>query len=187
MILVILLFSCAVITQSACAADAAGSEVARVPWWEEKDSGPVALIGTLVTLIIGAGTFIWGVVTYRDAKKTEGKQPFNKEQFALCFEASNLASKLATETNPEEWDAARRNFWRLYYGPLCIVEDEDVARAMIAVGKLIPKPDLPRPDTLPIASTEYRQASIDLAHKVRALIQKTWDVELAPLQKGASV
>jgi hypothetical protein len=99
----------------------------------------------------------------------------------LCFEPSNLASKLATENNPEKLDAARRDFWRLYYGPLCIVEDQQVARAMIAVGDLLPKPDSPLPDQLPIATIEYREASIDLADKVRALIQKSWDIDLGPL------
>jgi hypothetical protein len=187
MILTILLFPCAVgLTQPAPAADAADDKMTQTPWWDEKDSGLVALIGTAATLLIAAGTFWWGVITYRETKKTESQQPFNKEQFALCFEASNLASKLATETDAGEWDAARRNFWRLYYGPLCIVEDAEVARAMITVGSLIPKPDLPRPDQLPIATLEYRNASIQLAHKVRTLIQKTWNVDLGPLHQSAS-
>ena len=186
MILGILLCACAAITQPALAADAAGDQIAKAPWWEEKDLGLVALIGTAVSFLIAAGTFWWGVLTYRDTKKTENQQPFNERQFTLCFEASNLASKLATETHPEEWDAARRSFWRLYYGPLCIVEDEDVPKAMVAVGGLIPKPGAPRPEQLPIGTTEYRKASIDLAHKVRALIKKTWKVDLGPLHSSLS-
>jgi hypothetical protein len=183
----IVLFAYLALTPPVVAADSPVDQRTNVPWWQEKDSGAVALIGTSASFLIAAGTFFWGVLTYRDTKKTESQQPFNRERFELCFEASNLASKLATEINPDEWDAARRNFWRLYYGPLCIVEDEDVAKAMMTVGGLIPKPDMRCPDQLPIATNEYRTASIDLAHKVRALIKKTWNLDLAPLQKSGSV
>jgi hypothetical protein len=142
----------------------------------------IAGVGTLIAAFAGIGTLLWGVRTYSDTKTRSGREPFLKEQFSLCFEASNLAARLATENDPDKWDDARRDFWRLFYGPLCIVENREVALAMVAVGNLIPKPDRPRPDQVPIAAETYRDASIQLAHKIRKLIQDAWGVDLGPLR-----
>lgn len=136
----------------------------------------------IATAIGGVVTFGWGVVTYRDTKSRSSREPFLKQQFELCFQASNCAAQLATERDPNKWDAARSEFWRLYYGPLCVVENKPVAKAMIAVGHLLPKPDLPRPDKVPIADEAYRDASIQLAQAVRTLIQNAWGVHLGPLE-----
>jgi hypothetical protein len=53
---------------------------------------------------------------------------------------------LASETNEDEWEKARTTFWRLYWGPLCIVEDKDVERRMVELGELVPQEPL-SPDT----------------------------------------
>jgi hypothetical protein len=111
------------------------------------------------------------------------REPFLKKQFDLCFEASNYAAQLATEGDPDKWDAARREFWRLYYGPLCVVEDKSVAQAMMAVGDLLPEADFPRPDTVPITDEAYRNASIKLARTVRTLIRDAWGVHLGSLEE----
>ena len=61
MILAILLVLCDVITHSVLAADATGDQMTETAWWDEKDSGLVALIGTAASFLIAAGTFWWGV------------------------------------------------------------------------------------------------------------------------------
>ena len=112
-----------------------------------------------VTLVTWAGAivaFLWGVMKYADTKDQANKQAFLLEQLKLCFEASDAAASLVTERNGEKWEIARQTFWRLYHGKLCIVEDSDVAAAMYQLGKVIPLPEAPRPDRLPITDRETR-------------------------------
>ena len=141
----------------------------------------VGAVSNLVTWVGAIYAFCWGVYTYGDKKEQSNKEPFLKEQLRLCFRASELAATLTSETCTKKWEEARQEFWRLYYGPLCIVEDPDVARAMVNLSDKIPRPEHPRPDQLPIADVELRRASINLAHAARRLILAAWDVKLAPL------
>ncbi len=85
-----------------------------------------------------------------------------RKQFELCFEASDTASRLATETDPVEWEKARLTFWRLYWGTLSIVENPDVARAMIEVGRLVPGSPISN-STLPMNSLQNPSYDVALA------------------------
>jgi len=134
----------------------------------------------LSTLIAAAGAivaFLFGVYQYADKKRQSNKETFLKEQLRLCLEASNAVARLTVEEE-EKWDEARRDFWRLYFGILCVVEDRHVAKAMITVGENIPKPGLPRPIKTPISDEAFRKNSIKLAHEVRRLILASWQVKL---------
>ena len=103
----------------------------------------------LVTLTAWIGaivTFGWGIYRYADAREQGNKEPFLKQQLELCFRASASAARLTTESDPTKWNEARLEFWRLYFGPLCVVEDEKVQEAMVALGDLLPKPEDKIPD-----------------------------------------
>jgi hypothetical protein len=119
-----------------------------------------------------------GWTTARTAFLLLFRRPFLERQLVLCFEAIDACSKLATETDMNEWEKARLTFWRLYWGPLCVVEDRAVADAMYDVGKFVPKPGK-KPSSLPM--TEIERPSIALAHVARALVLKSWDVKLQAL------
>ena len=143
-------------------------------------SGEVVNLATLAGWIGSIGAFVWGVYTYGDKRAQDNKSPFLKQQLDLCFRASEVVATLTTEGNPEKWDEARHEFWRLYYGTLCIVENREVADAVIALGKLIPRPEQPRPGQLPITDLEFRSASILLAREARKLILAAWRIKLDP-------
>jgi hypothetical protein len=137
------------------------------------------------TLAVWVGSiiaFAWGIYKYADAREQANKEPFLKEQLSLCFRASDVASRLTTESDPTKWNEARLEFWRLYYGPLCIVEDEAVEEAMVLLGYRIPKPEQPIPDRLPIEDNGFRKASLTLAHAARKLILDAWDIEIGSLK-----
>ncbi|MBL29536.1 MAG: hypothetical protein CMM50_18555 [Rhodospirillaceae bacterium] len=107
------------------------------------------------------------------------KEPFLRKQLELAFEASEVAAQLATTTDPETWEEARQGFWKLYWGPLAIVEDRDVEAAMVRFSKVIP--DEPAAQiTLPV--DKLRVPSLELAHATRDLILESWNVKLAPLE-----
>ena len=142
--------------------------------------GEVVSLATLAGWIGSIGAFVWGVYTYGDKRAQDNKFPFLKQQLDLCFRASEIAATLTTESDPDKWDEARHEFWRLYYGTLCIVENREVADAVIALGKLIPRPEKPRPAQLPITDLEFRSASILLARQARKLILTAWRIKLDP-------
>ena len=68
----------------------------------------------LAALIALAGTFFksWS------EQSQANRKPFLSKQLELCFEASDAAGRLATEPDSVEWEKARREFWRLYWGTL---------------------------------------------------------------------
>jgi hypothetical protein len=125
----------------------------------------LALVGTLVTS--------WG------EQRQKNRQPFLTEQLELCFEASDAAGRLATEPDPAEWEKARREFWRLYWGVLSIVEDPEVEGAMVNLGELVPAQPV---NNVELPMTSLHNRSYDLAHAIRRLLLKSWNIDLPPLQ-----
>jgi hypothetical protein len=127
---------------------------------------------TLVTALIG----IW---QFTVQQSQSNRQQFLQKQLELAFQASESASRLATLTEPAEWEKARQTFWILYWGPLSIVENRAVESAMVEFGKGVP----PEPVSnlkLPMASLQV--PSYELAHALRDLVLDSWNVHLPPLQ-----
>ncbi len=139
-------------------------------------------LSTAVTVIGAIAAFLFGVYQYADKKKQSNKEPFLKEQLRLCFEASNAVARLTIEPDKEKWEEARHDFWRLYYGVLCVVEDPDVEEVMFALGKRIPQPESSPPAVIPISDDAFRNSSIELAHAARRLILKNWGIKLGHLR-----
>jgi hypothetical protein len=124
----------------------------------------LALVGTLLTSWYG--------------QSQKNREPFLTKQLELCFEASDAASRLATEPDPVEWEKARRSFWRLYWGVLSIVEDPEVERAMVKLGDLVP----PKPiSDVQLPAESLQDPSYELAHAIRRLLLKSWNINLPPL------
>jgi hypothetical protein len=98
---------------------------------------------------------------------------------ALCFQATDTAGRLASETDPKEWEKARISFWRLYWGPLSIVKDRGVEAAMVKLGELVPDHAVSLPEQ-PVKSLGV--PSYELAHAVRDLVLTSWKVDLPPLK-----
>jgi hypothetical protein len=132
----------------------------------------ITLIGTLIGLSVG----IW---RFGAQQAQANKGPFLQKQLELCFEATEIVGRLASEIDAEEWEKLRLSFWRLYWGPLSIVEDREVEAAMVKLGRLVPKQPVSQAE-LPMRSLEG--LSYELAHAVRALILDSWNVDLQPLR-----
>jgi hypothetical protein len=133
------------------------------------------IIPWLLTLLTAA----LGIWQFTSQQSQANRQPFLQKQLELSFQATETAARLATETDPAEWEKARITFWRLYWGPLSIVEDREVEEAMVKLGELVPAQPLQAPQ-LPMTSLQVR--SYRLAHAVRNLVLNSWNVSLPPLQ-----
>ena len=110
---------------------------------EEIDA--VAKLVTGLGLVGGAG---WAVISYSHSKKLEFQKYFNERQVEIVLlTAETVGDLLATDPAPPggdllkwekshlEWEKRTARFWELYLGRLVLFEDEDVIKAMIALGE----------------------------------------------------
>src|SRR5882724_457077 len=129
-----------------------------------------------ILTLLTAGLGIW---QFTAQQSQANRQPFLQKQLELTFQATETAARLASETDAIEWEKARVAFWRLYWGPLSIVEDRAVEGAMVEFGRLVPTQPVNAPK-LPMNSLGV--PSYKLAHAVRDLVSASWNVNLLPLQ-----
>jgi hypothetical protein len=111
------------------------------------------------------------------------KRPFLEKQLELCLAASDAAARLATQTELGEWQKARAEFLRLYWGPLAIVEDPKVESAMVEFAEALAP--LNAPGTSP-GGQPLSKLSFNLAHRVRDLILTSWGIKLPNLPSRTS-
>jgi hypothetical protein len=137
-----------------------------------------AIITGAATLTVGILTVAGGMLARWREQQQANKRPFLEKQLELCFAVTDTASRLAIETDPMEWEKARLAFWRLYWGPLSIVENRAVEAAMVELGDSVPKRPVD-PATLPM--TELQVPAYRLAHAARDLVLRSWNVDLPAL------
>jgi type II secretory pathway pseudopilin PulG len=70
----------------------------------------------------------------KENAQREFMKPLLDKQLSLYFEASSTAATIVNTTDEAEKKKAINNFWRLYYGPLVMVESTDVSGAMKLFG-----------------------------------------------------
>lgn len=136
-------------------------------------------LAVIIPWVLAFATILVGVWKFTAEQGQANKRPFLEKQLELGFQATDTAAKLAITTDVEEWKKARHTFWLLYWGSLSIVEDPKVELAMFELGKLVPTTGEPVP-SLPMSSLE--QYSYQLAHAVRGLLLKSWNIELPDLE-----
>jgi hypothetical protein len=146
-----------------------------------------ALFAAATTIaLIGGG--IYSVVQYFNARNKdrltyefqvkvaqfEARKPFYSKLLDFCSEASAAAATIATSKDPRKKRDAVDDFWRLYWGPLGIVEPEGVSKAMVAFGRCLN-------GTCDGNRLEY--LAIDIAHRCRDGISDSWKLDLPPVQQ----
>jgi len=120
-----------------------------------------------------------GIYQYSHNQAQANREPFLRKQLELVFQISETVAELATDVDADRWEQARLRFWRLYWGPLSIVENREVEAEMVALGRIVPKSAVSTPN-LPMES--LRGPSYRLAHAVRKLSMESWDVDLPALE-----
>lgn len=137
-------------------------------------------LGVAIPWILTLLTAVLGIWQFTAQQRQANRQPFLLKQLELCFLAAETTGSLASETDPAQWEKARVEFWRLYWGPLSIVENLEVEEAMVELGRLVPDQAVKAPK-LPMKT--LGEPSYRLAHAVRDLVLKSWNVDLPPLQE----
>src|SRR5262249_12494010 len=81
----------------------------------------------------------------------------------------------------EDWATAKGRFWNLFWGELCIVEDDRVEAAMVKFGEYLDAfekaPDADKPKLREM----LKECSLILAHRCRESLGVTWTADLASL------
>jgi hypothetical protein len=76
---------------------------------------------TLVFVVVGGGI---ALIEYGCNARREFKKPLQQKQLELYQEASSVVAKLATlEPSSDDWKKSKNDFYRLYYGPMAMLED----------------------------------------------------------------
>ena len=85
-------------------------------------------------------SFLWGIKSRSESSKKDFKKPLYIKQLDYYAEAVDATSTLATEDfNSEDYKKAKKNFYRLYWGRLAIVENNCVEADMINFRELLEK------------------------------------------------
>ena len=132
-----------------------------------------------LTLIAVACGGIYAFWQYADVVEKDFRKPFWEKQLHYYFQASDAVSILATTCDESDRETAKRQFYKLYYGPLAIVEDKQVEGAMVRFHNELSKPD----GTINCGSKELKKLSLELAWTLRQSIKDTWHVELEDLDR----
>ena len=110
--------------------------------------------------------------------KLEAKKPFSTHLLQLCSDASLSAATIATRfsSNKEE-QSALAQFWKLYWGPMAIVESRSIESAMVDFGNCL--------SDAHCEQDRKKVHSLRLAHACREAISSGFEVDLKPLQGKA--
>ena len=136
-----------------------------------------AVLPALIGAVGVGGTIAWGVVSYRRNARREAQKPFREQQLALCMDLARIVGRIGAGED-EDAAAAEREFWRLYWGPLSVIEDQ---RLRDETGRLAR--DL-RHQAYGDAAERLqalRFRAIQVTSAIRRLIRATWSVDLADL------
>ena len=134
----------------------------------------LTLVGALI-----AG--IWTAVTYLDAKEQEFYAHFWNEKMSLYQRTSNAAATMAVASSLDEFNNARRAYWKLFYGELSLVEGPCVKRAMEVYSRLVPKEDLADQQLLPYQILE--QPSYRLSLRLQNELADAWEQPFSELKR----
>lgn len=155
--------------------------------WERRFARYTPLL-SMVLAVLGFG---FGVLQFRlqqqdaiiaierqtnaDSKRAlrEFMQPILAKQIQIYFDASEAAATIARTQDPKARAKAVDTFWRLYQGPLVMLESQDVSGAMKRFGDCLSNEPA-------CSGAQLRDLSLSLATAFQKDMTSSW--ELSPTQ-----
>jgi hypothetical protein len=135
---------------------------------------------TAISLVLAGVYTLWQYISAKETDRQNimlqmatatlaAKQSFNSQHLGLCAQAAGDAGTLATSKDKTNRSAAEDDFWRLYWGPLGIVEQTAVANAMVAFGNCLKGQ---------CGNDSQETLALNLAHACRAEVSTDFDLHL---------
>jgi hypothetical protein len=109
-------------------------------------------------------------VTDKEHAQREFMKPLLDKQLSLYFEASATAATIVKTTDEAERKKAINNFWRLYYGPLVMVESQGVSGAMKSFGFCLD-------GTEQCDENDLRERALALATSLQKALLNSWNTK----------
>lgn len=125
-----------------------------------------------LTLSVAVFGGIAAYLQYIDTKEKEFYSTFWNQKSDFFIRTSRAASIMATTHSVDEFNAARAEYWELFFGPLSMVEGLCVKEAMKAYSTCIPKIPIESSDELPMAHLE--QPTYRLTIRLKDELGKAW-------------
>lgn len=140
----------------------------------------------LLSPLLAVAVFFWGIYTYRDTaqqqlvraeaeaqqtaetRRIEATRPYLNRQLELYIEATRVTATIATSTDSEEIETAKKRFEELFWGELALVERDEVALAMVSFREALDAHE--GQDTL-------AQLALSLAHTCRDELAASWGTD----------
>jgi hypothetical protein len=102
----------------------------------------------------------------------EYRKNFYEKQLQFYIEATEATAAISTEEKgSEEYNKAKKDFYRLFWGKLSIVEDRTVEARMVKFNRLLEDFDNNRNN---VTQDDLKQASLRLAHDASLYTINVW-------------
>jgi hypothetical protein len=138
------------------------------------------VLPALIHAVGVGGTIAWGVISYERTARREAQKPFREQQLALCMELARIVGRIGASQDDDAAEAERA-FWRLYWGPLSVIEDQRVRDETGRLARDLRHRGYREP-------AERQQAlqfrAVQVTSAIRNLIRSTWSVDLADLSSN---
>lgn len=102
-----------------------------------------------------------------ETAQREFMKPLLQKQLSLYFEASESVATIANTTDAAERSRAINTFWRLYQGPLIVVESKEASSAMAEFGNCLR-------GTRDCDKAELNRPSLALSSRVQESVLASW-------------
>lgn len=150
----------------------------------------------LLFVVIGGGI---ALIEYGCNARREFKKPLQQKQLEIYQEASSAAASLATiDPGSDDWKKSKTTFYRLYYGPMAMLEDfrhtEDsprkkqeitVEQAMIVFHACLDDKQClnacPGAEKCDYSKQTLENLSLGLAHTCRRSLGTDWGMDIKQL------
>jgi hypothetical protein len=130
---------------------------------------------------ISLAALTWGIVQYTLSTNQANRVPFLQKQLEVVLDATDAAGQMATYADPDKWNAAREHFRTLYTGKMVMVENSELAQAMIAFGT---QADLGGPPESGLPRFDLINAALKLDIAARNFVLSSWGIGLANLNNS---
>ena len=145
--------------------------------------------------VLAVAAFVFGVVQYVDqhqrelatrenelarqaaARDQEFMKPLWERELATYFLASETVATIARSADVAKRRSAEEQFWRLYEGPLVILETKALAGAMVSFGKCLD-------GTERCPEEQLRSRGLAVSSAIQEAIQEHADLRLSEFSKN---
>jgi hypothetical protein len=105
--------------------------------------------------------------------KIDARKPFFEMQLSVYLEVTNVTARIARSLNKKAID----RFWELYKGPMILVENKAVEKAMVEFGNFLKMKGITEEEL----KRQLGLRAIEIAKECRKSLKTSWDVVLEPL------